>query len=136
MRTMAGAVYACGGVRRRSPCSGGCRGPPRALQGGAHVARQSASLVCKGQRDDALVHTGWLERFDGRPLDIITASARLTVQGCIRHKEYLVLGSWRGRLLRNSAASGAQISVLMRAVDDVRPSRGRPRTPTIYRVAG
>ncbi|KAH6972651.1 hypothetical protein EDB80DRAFT_596203 [Ilyonectria destructans] len=66
-----------------------------------------------------LKHTGWPQRFCNRPLDIITASARLPVRGPNTYKEDLVLGRWRGELLRSTAASEARMRVLMHAVDDM-----------------
>ncbi|KAH6959556.1 hypothetical protein BKA56DRAFT_561907, partial [Ilyonectria sp. MPI-CAGE-AT-0026] len=66
-----------------------------------------------------LKHTGWPQRFCNRPLDIITASARLPIRGPNTYKEDLVLGRWKGELLRSPAASEARMRVLMHAVDDM-----------------
>ncbi|KAI5456177.1 hypothetical protein BGZ63DRAFT_367553, partial [Mariannaea sp. PMI_226] len=66
-----------------------------------------------------LKHTEWPQRFCNRPLDIITASTRLPVRGTYIYKEDLVLGKWRGELLRSTAASEARMRVLIHAVDDM-----------------
>ena len=66
-----------------------------------------------------LQRTGWPQRFCNRPLDIIAASARLPVRHPNAYNEDLVLGRWKGQLLRSTAANEARIRVLMRAMDDM-----------------
>ena len=39
-----------------------------------------------------LKHTGWPQRFWNRPLDVITASAKLPVRGTNAYEEDLILG--------------------------------------------
>ena len=66
-----------------------------------------------------LKHTGWPQRFWNRPLDVITASAKLPVRGTSAYEEDLVLGRWKGELLYSTGASENRMRVLMRAVDDM-----------------
>lgn len=85
----------------------------------ANMWRESQEISCTEDNETTpwLKHTRWPERFQNRPLDVISASTRLPVQGLHRRQEDLILGSWRGASIRSSAAAEARIRVLMRAVD-------------------
>ncbi|KAH6973960.1 hypothetical protein EDB80DRAFT_757971 [Ilyonectria destructans] len=72
-------------------------------------------LHAQGLLRISLKHTGWPQRFYNRPLDIITASVRLPVWGPNTYKEDLMLGRWRGELLRSTAASEARMRGLIYA---------------------
>lgn len=81
--------------------------------------RQLHSCVEDNETTPWLKHTGWPEFFEGRPLDIITASAIQPTAGPNRDREHLLLGSWQGIPIWSSAGAEARLRILMQAVDDI-----------------
>ena len=93
---------------------------------------QKHSCIEDNETTPWLKFTKWPELFIDRPLEIITATARLPSRTSWKNEKYL-LGDWRGAPVYSSAATERRIRILMSSVDDVFDRAAATLTCTPYR---
>jgi hypothetical protein len=94
-------------------------------------AAQQYSCPADNETTPWLKHANWPDRFQDRPLDIITATAQLPSRA---PNEDCYLGRWQGEALVSPVSNEAKLRILMQSADQMFARVQATLSGTSYRL--